>query len=74
MGKWLDRLREHEKNKQERLNGADKIDKIPSGRAGRAGDEAERFEERAAVLEFDHGMPREEAERLAYLQTSNTIH
>ena len=71
MGKWLDRLREHEKNKQERLNGTDKIDKTPSGRAG---DEAERFEERAAVLEFDHGMTREEAERLADLQTSNPIH
>ena len=71
MGKWLDRLREHEKSKRARLTGADKTDKTP---AGRADDEAERFEERAAVLEFDHGMTREEAERLAYLQTSNTIH
>ena len=71
MGKWLDRLREHEKNKQERLRRTDKIDRIPSDEGD---SDVERFEERAAVLEFDHGMSREEAESLAYLQTSNTIH
>lgn len=70
MGKWLDRLREHEKNKRARLTGTDKTDETPSCRD----DEVERFEERAAILEFDHGMSREEAERVAYLQTSNTIH
>lgn len=71
MGKWLDRLREHEKSKQARLTGTDKTDVTPRRRTD---DEAERFEERAAVLEFDHGMPREEAERLAATQINGTVH
>ena len=32
------------------------------------------YEERAAILEYDAGMTREEAERLARMQISRTIH
>lgn len=32
------------------------------------------YDERAAILEYDHGVPRDEAERLARQQTSGTVH
>lgn len=32
------------------------------------------FDERAGILEFDSGLPRDEAERLARIQISSTIH
>lgn len=94
MGKWLERLREHEKKRQMARNETDKtpiigetgISGVLSVRSGResvnfserepmAGEEARSlYEERAAILEYDHGLPRAEAERLARMQISTTIH
>lgn len=37
-------------------------------------DAAAQFEERAAILEYDEGLSRDEAERLARLQISTTLH
>jgi hypothetical protein len=90
MSKWLERLREHEKNRHGRENGTDKIDRKPSEaissvlsvRSGREcenfspthGGDVERFEERAAILEYDCGLSREEAERLARVEISATLH
>lgn len=49
----------------------------PPSETGEANERAERqyaFEERAAILEYDCGLPRTEAERRAHLQTSPTLH
>jgi hypothetical protein len=35
---------------------------------------AARFDELAGILEYDHHLPREVAERLAHLQINSTIH
>jgi hypothetical protein len=91
MSKWLERLREHEKNRAMAGNGTDKTDKshpegvssVLSVRSGResanflpshCADNAAQFEERAAILEYDCGLSREEAERVARLQISQTRH
>lgn len=94
MSKWLERLREHEKNRHRQENGPDKIDRMPSeaissvlsARSQResvnfsenatmtGNDVSALFEERAAILEYDCGLPRDEAEHLARLQISSTIH
>jgi hypothetical protein len=90
MSKWLERLREHEKNRAMAGNGADKTDKsspegvssVLSVRSQResvnisseSDDPAAAFEERAAILEYDCGLSREEAERIARLQINSTIH
>jgi hypothetical protein len=36
-------------------------------------DERERWEERAAIMEFDGGLPRDQAERAAYDDTLETM-
>lgn len=90
MSKWLDRLREHEKNRRMAQNGTDKTDKsrsegVLSVLSVRSGQESENFslspedaraafDERAGILEYDCGLPREEAERLARIQISSTVH
>lgn len=90
MSKWLERLREHGKNCHMEENGTDKIDRMPSEAissvlsvrsqrecanfSSEPDDPATAFEERAAILEYDCGLSREEAERLARLQISLTKH
>lgn len=90
MSKWLDRLREHEKNRRMQGNETLKTFKTPETEVSRvlkvrSGQESENFssppdeaqaafDERAGILEFDCGLPRDEAERLARIQISNTIH
>ncbi|AMJ63056.1 hypothetical protein [Bosea sp. PAMC 26642] len=91
MSKWLDRLREHEKNMHMRRNGTDKIDRMPSEpisailsvrsegnsaifSSAAEEDAAALYDERAAILEYDAGLPRDEAERLALAQISPTRH
>jgi len=90
MSKWLERLREHEKNRALAGNGTDKTDKrhpegVSSVLSVRTRGQSENFspslhdaqaafDERAGILEYDGGLPREEAERLARLQISSTVH
>lgn len=90
MSKWLERLREHEKNRRMRQNGTDKTDKsqpegvlsVLSVHSGQESanfppspeDAQAAFEERAGILEYNCGVPRDEAERLARLQISPTRH
>jgi hypothetical protein len=90
MSKWLERLREHEKNRRMAQTGTDKTDKSQSERVlsvlsvrseresagfSHSLDDAQAaFDERAGILEFDSGLPRDEAERLARIQISSTIH
>lgn len=89
MSKWLDRLREHEKNRRAGQNGTDKTDEsrpervlsvlsVRSGREtanfSRSPDDAQAaFDERAGILEFDSGLPRDEAERLARIQQHHSL-
>jgi len=84
MSKWLERLREHEKNRRSQENGTDKFDRMPSEaissvlsvRSARESanfspsldDAAAAFEERAGILEYDCRPTRGEAERLARIQ------
>ncbi|MBN9440705.1 hypothetical protein [Bosea sp. (in: a-proteobacteria)] len=43
--------------------------------ASPANDDAQAaFDERAGILEYDCGLPRDEAERLARIQVSSTLH
>ncbi|MFO1314051.1 MAG: hypothetical protein U1F58_00475 [Burkholderiales bacterium] len=42
---------------------------VPTGRKHDFEDEQEYFEERAGILEYEAGLPREEAERLARKET-----
>lgn len=90
MSKWLERLREHEKNRAMAGSGTDKTDKsrpegVSSVLSARSQGECENFfdqpddpitafEERAAILEYDCGLSRQEAEQLAHLQINSTIH
>lgn len=90
MSKWLDRLREHEKNRRMAQTSTDKIDRMPSEAISsilsvRSGQKSENyssaaveaqaaFDERAGILEYDCGLPRDEAERLARIQISSTRH
>lgn len=90
MSKWLDRLREHEKNRRMAQTGTDRIDRMPSqaissilsvrsgqesGNSSAVENEARAaFDERAGILEYDAGLSREEAERLARIQISGTVH
>lgn len=93
MGKWLERLREHEKNRAMSRSEALKTIETPGMKLLRvlkvssrresakipvseqmAGAELDSLcEERAAILEYDCGLPRGEAERLARIAVSNTI-
>lgn len=90
MSKWLDRLREQEKKRRMAQSGTDKADKsrsegVLSVLSVRPGQESENFshspddaqaafDERAGILEYDCGLPRDEAERLARIQISSTRH
>lgn len=90
MSKWLDRLREHEKKRRMAQSGTDKADKshsegVLSVLSVHSGQESEifshspddaqvAFDERAGILEDDCGLPRDEAERLARIQISSTLH
>lgn len=90
MSKWLDRLRAHEKNRRLAQNGTDKTDKsqtegvlsvlsvrseqVSANFSDELNDEVAAIEERAAILEYDCGLSRDEAERLARTQISNTVH
>lgn len=90
MSKWLDRLREHEKNRRMQGNETLKTFETPETEVSRvlkvhsrqeseifshSPDDAQvAFDERAGILEYDCGLPRDEAERLARIQISNTLH
>jgi hypothetical protein len=90
MSKWLDRLREHEKNRRMRGNETLKTFKTPEMEVSRvlrvrsgqesanfsspADDAQAAFDERAGILEYDCGLPRDKAERLARIQISSTLH